>query len=84
MLEISKIRNNFNCHLIVVALVVCGWTLPGFAQDSFKDKIPLIERQPFDLIKLDEINGNVEIEIKPLEKPLPDPLPAISCVITWA
>ena len=81
MLLFLEILANRNCNLFVVALVVCGLSLPSAAQESFKDKIPLIEREPFDLIKLDEINGNVEIEIKPLEQPLPDPLPAQGVLI---
>ncbi len=39
------------------------------------NSIPLIEQEPFDLLKLDEFNGNVEFKIKPLDTPLPNPLP---------
>ena len=58
---------------ICIAWLMLGFSAPGFAQ--VKDKIPLIEREPFDLIQLDDVNGNVEIEIKPLKNPLPKDLP---------
>lgn len=43
--------------------------------DPDPNEIPLIEQEPFDLIQLDNLNGNVTIKIKPLEQPLREPYP---------
>ena len=42
----------------------------------FDDRLPLIEREPYDEIQLDDFNDNVVIRILPLVNPPPRPLPS--------
>lgn len=74
-------------HIVILLAIGIGvWCYSGsgvscFGQDApgapafEKASVPLIEQEPFDLITLDEVNGSVEIKIKPLPKPPSDPLP---------
>ena len=58
------------CLVAMVAIFNCPMTA---GQDT--DGIPLIEQTPYDLIQLDELNGNVTLKIKPLNSQLREPFP---------
>ena len=56
----------------MVMVAICMCTL---AQAQETDGIPLIEQTPYDLIQLDELNGNVTLKLKPLNPPIREPYP---------
>ena len=64
---------------ICTVVVLTCFVLVQFGNAQAKpDKapIPLIEQEPYDLIQLDDLNANVTIKIRPLQKPLTKPYPA--------
>lgn len=72
--------------LFAVGLGVFCCSLPGsggscFGQDDAAAGKSLLDQEPYDLLKLDDVNGGVEIKITPLETPLPDPLPTAGVLI---
>ena len=70
-------------RLLLIALAVALLPIAQTAaQEQNQDepetdpyKVPLIEQEPYDLILLDDLNGNVTIKIKPLDEPLREPFP---------
>ncbi len=82
----SRLRGNDGCFIwrktVCCSLVPLLMMFAGIAagQTETADRaselgIPLVEQEPFDLLKLDELNGNIEIRISPQKTPVPDPLP---------
>lgn len=74
----SVAMSSFLARVAVAILVLLGPVPNGHAQqpDQSDELVtPLVEQEPFDLIKLDEFNGGVEIRITPLKEPPPVPLP---------
>jgi hypothetical protein len=60
---------------LAIGLEVLCQASPFVGGQERTDSIPIIEQEPFDVITLDETNGNIEIKIRPLAQPLPEPLP---------
>ena len=58
-----------------IFLAMGGFCATIAGQEDDSTEIPVIEQDPYDLIQLDDINDNVILKIKPLDRPLSDPLP---------
>ncbi len=64
-----------HCVAITMLLMVVGQSATNGQEAAWK-KVPIIEQEPFDLIQLDERNKNVVLQIRPLDNPIPEPIPA--------
>ena len=71
---------NFVSYRFVYVTVIwlgCLFCAEALSQDATSNasQVPLIEQTPYDLIQLDDLNGNITIKIKPLTEPLREPFP---------
>lgn len=64
-----------------LSFFACSMTCCLCVGQDAEVKASLLEQEPYDLIKLDEVNGGVEIKIKPLKTPLPDPVPSTGVLV---